>query len=227
MSLDPNLLLKAQRGDSHAQCCIGWACYNGHGVRKSFRQAAVWYRKSAKQGNRVAQYNLSLSYLDGQGVRKDPKLSFLLNLEAARSGHTLAELAAGWFYHGGRGVKCDLTKARKWYLKAAAKGDTGALFSLGQIEFDKKNFKEAARWFAKAAKKGHPRSNYYLGRMLLHGWGVRPDPFRARVCLKTAVKLGVGYANRLLRGKRLRRELVQETNVAVNCWRQGALLPAI
>jgi len=153
--------------------------------------------------------------------------SFRWNLEAAKAGDTDAELAAGWFYHNGRGIKRDLSKAKTWYLKAARKGETSAMFSLGQMAFDKKDFKEAARWLSKAARKDHPRSNYYLGRMLIHGWGVRPDPFRARRCLKTAASQGVAYAKRLLRGQRLKRDLVQENNAAVNRWRQDALLQAI
>jgi uncharacterized protein len=227
MSLDPDQLKNAQAGDAHAQCCLGWAYDKGIGVRKSFRWATYWYRKAAKKENCVAQYNLALCYLYGQGVRKSMLKSFRLNLEAAKAGYASAELAAGWFYHGGRSIRQDLSKAKAWYLKAAQKGETSAMFSLGQIAFDKKDFKEAAQWFSKAARRDHPRSNYYLGRMLIHGWGVGTDPFRARRCLKTAASLDVAYAKRLLRGQQLKRNLNQESNVAVNHWRQGALLPAI
>ncbi len=227
MSHSSAQLKNVQAGDPVGQCCLGWDYDNGIGVRKSFRRAAYWYRRAAKQGNRIAQYNLSLAYLKGEGVKKSTASSVRWNLEAAKAGDTDAELAAGWFYHGGRGIRQDLRKAKNWYLKAARKGETKAMFSLGQMEFDKKDFKEAARWFSKAVRKNHPRSNYYLGRMLLHGWGLEPDPFRARACLKTAVRLGVAYAKRLLRSKKFKRDLVQENNVAVNHWRQGALLPVI
>ena len=227
MSLNRDQLEKAQAGDPLAQCCVGWAYYHGEGVRKSFRQAVSWYRKAAKGGNRIAQYNLSLCYLDGEGVRKNLRTAFRWNQIAANAGHTHAEQMAGWYYYGGRGVKVDLAKARRWYLKAAAKGDLSAMFSLGQMAFDQKNFKEAARWFSKAGKKDHPRSNQYLGRMLIHGYGVPIDPFRARVCLKKAVAGGLGFANRLLNGRKLKRLLVKETNVAVNGWRRGSLLPEV
>jgi TPR repeat protein len=227
MSHSPAQLKNAQAGDPVGQCCLGWDYDNGIGVRKSFRRATYWYRRAAKQGNCIAQYNLSLAYLKGEGVKKSMVSSFRWNLEAAKAGYTDAELAAAWFYHNGKGIRQDLSKARTWYLKAARKGNTSAMFSLGQIAFDKKDFKEAVRWFSKAARKDHPRSNYYLGRMLVHGWGVRTDPFRAQRCLKTATGLGVAYAKRLLRSQKLKRDLVRENKVAVNHWRQGALLPAI
>lgn len=227
MSLSRDKLAKARAGDPFAQCCLGWAYYHGEGVRKSFRQAVYWYRKAAKGGNRIAQYNLSLCYLDGEGVRKNLRTAFHWNQIAAYAGHTGAEQMAGWHYHGGRGVKADLSKARQWYLKAAAKGNLSALFCLGQLAFDQKDFREASHWFSKAAKKDHPRSNLYLGRMFTYGYGVPLDPFRARVCLKKAAASGLGHAGRLLKGQRLKRLLVVETNVAVNRWRRGALLPEI
>lgn len=227
MSLHRDHLAKALAGDPLAQCCLGWAYYQGEGVRKSFRQAAFWYRKAAKGGNRIAQYNLSLCYLDGEGVRKSQRMAFRWNQIAANAGHTHAEQMAGWYYHGGRGVKVDLSEARTWYLKAAGKGDLSAIFGLGQMAFDQKDFKDAARWFSKAAKKDHPRSNQYLGRMLIHGYGVPVDPFRARVCLERAMAGGISHAKRLLNGKKFKQLLLKETNVAVNGWRRGSLLPEI
>ncbi len=221
------ILERAKLGDSQAQCELAWAYDSGKGVRKSFRSAAYWYRKSAKQDHPIAQYNLSLYYLLGQGVRKDLAKSFVWNRSAAESGDEDAQLAMGWFYHGGRGVKPDLNKAKTWYLKAARKGNTSAMFSLGQMAYDQKHFKEAIRWFSKASKLGHPRSNYYLGSILLYGKGIPSDPFRAKKCLEAAADTGVGYAKRLLNGGRLKRLLLRENNVAVNRWRKGALLPAI
>ena len=95
------------------------------------------------------------------------------------------------------------------------------MFSLGQIAYDQLNFKEAARWFLKASKIGHPRSDYYLGNMFLHGKGVSPDPFRAKISLEVAAKGGIGYARRLLNGRQLRRQLIRENAILINRWSQS------
>jgi TPR repeat protein len=40
----------------------------GRGVEKNSKQAAVWYRKAADQGDPRAQYDLGVMYEYGNGV---------------------------------------------------------------------------------------------------------------------------------------------------------------
>ena len=49
---------KAEAGDAEAQFEVGKAYDLGEGVEKDLAQAAVWYKKSASQGNMKAQNNL-------------------------------------------------------------------------------------------------------------------------------------------------------------------------
>ena len=45
----------AKAGDPHAQLRLGDAHYFGDGVPKDDRDAVIWYRKAAEQGNSTAQ----------------------------------------------------------------------------------------------------------------------------------------------------------------------------
>ena len=63
--------VKAEQGDSFAQVMLGEKYENGQGVRKDYKEAVKWYRKSAEQGYSKAQSNLGLMYANGQGVIQD------------------------------------------------------------------------------------------------------------------------------------------------------------
>ena len=68
-------LKKAEKGDSNAQCTIGYYYETGKGVTKNIYEAVRWYEKSANQGNAIALYNLGCCYFNGNGVKRDYKLA--------------------------------------------------------------------------------------------------------------------------------------------------------
>ena len=43
----------------------------GRGVTQDDREAVIWYRKAADQGDADAQYNLGIRYADGKGISQD------------------------------------------------------------------------------------------------------------------------------------------------------------
>ncbi len=65
-------LAKAEKGDVQAQYSLGMMYSNGNHVKKDYKEAAKWWRKSAEQGNASSQAFLALSYFRGEGVPKDP-----------------------------------------------------------------------------------------------------------------------------------------------------------
>jgi TPR repeat protein len=144
-------------------------------------------------------YNESLDYLDGKGVAQDEARAFALNAEAANGGHADAVLAMGWFYLNGVGVECDVERARKWYRDSARSGDTRAMFSLGQIAYDDRDFSEALVWFRRAADAGHDRSLYFIGRLYWRGHGVEQDKKEAMRYFHRAASGKVREAQRVLR----------------------------
>ncbi len=118
-----------------------------------------------------SDYYRSISLLDGKGVAVDFAGSFSLNLRAAERVHHDAVLAMGWFYLNGIGVEEDLVLARKWYRKSARSGEKKAMFSLGVVAVQLRDYAEAHRWFKRAANAGHHRSLCWLGKLHWHGHG--------------------------------------------------------
>jgi uncharacterized protein len=144
-------------------------------------------------------YNRSLESLTGQHAREDAQRSFILNSRAAESGMKDAVLAMGWFYLNGVGVEQDIEQARRWYRKSARQGDNRAMFSLGQIAYDGKDFSDAKVWFTRASDKGHARSLFWLGKLHWRGLGVPEDRKRAMTLFQKAGGSKVPEAQRVLR----------------------------
>ncbi len=144
-------------------------------------------------------YNESLDLLKGNGVAKDEKRAFAQNAEAAQGGHADAVLAMGWFYLNGVGVGRDVDRARKWYRESARRGEPKAMFSLGQIAYDEKDFSEALTWFTRASDAGHARSLYWLGKLYWRGHGVEQNKKQAMKYFHHAANNKVAEAQRVLR----------------------------
>lgn len=142
-------------------------------------------------------YNESLKYLDGQGARKGTAETFRLNVLAADEGMHDAVLAMGWFYRNGVGVDLDIEESKRWYRKSARQKDPRAMFSLGEIFYDERDYDEALIWFQRAIDAGHARS---LARHdVLERSGVQQDKVQARKLFTRAAERKVYEAQRLLR----------------------------
>ena len=50
----------AEQGNAFAQCNLGVAYANGHGVSQDFSEAVKWFRLAAEQGHAEARINLRL-----------------------------------------------------------------------------------------------------------------------------------------------------------------------
>ena len=59
-TFSPELVSKAEAGDSQAQCNLGWCYETGTGVEKDEKKAVRWYTKSAEQGVAGARTLLAL-----------------------------------------------------------------------------------------------------------------------------------------------------------------------
>ena len=74
----------------------------GQGMPQSFKEAAVWYRKAADQGDADAQFNLGVMYDKGRGVLQSDKEAAVWDRKAADQGHAgalfKASRLAQWGY---------------------------------------------------------------------------------------------------------------------------------
>lgn len=144
-------------------------------------------------------YNKSLNYLEGRGVAKHDGRSFALNVEAAHGGHAGTAFAMGWYYLNGVGVARDVERAKTWYRKSARRGETRAMFSIGQIAYNERDFSDALKWFGRASDAGHVRSLYWLGKLHWRGHGVEQDKKQAMRYFHRAASCKVREAQRVLR----------------------------
>ena len=70
-SYSTEMLKKAEAGNADEQHNLG-KCYEyGNGVISDYKEAVMWYRKSAGQGNADAQCDLGFCYDKGKGVAMD------------------------------------------------------------------------------------------------------------------------------------------------------------
>ena len=86
-----------------------------------------------------------------------------------------AVLAMGWFYLNGVGVEPNLEEAKRWYRKSARQGDSRAMFSLGQMAYDERDYADALLWFKRASDKDHDRSLFWIGKLSWRGLGIPID----------------------------------------------------
>ena len=144
-------------------------------------------------------YNESLALLEGREVQKDEQRAFEKNRAAAIEGHADATLAMGWFYINGVGVERSIADSITWYRRSARKGETRAMFSLGYIAYEQKDWVDALTWFRRAADAGHHRSLFWLGKLHWRGRAVVQNHSEAMRLIHLAAKKKVPDATRVLR----------------------------
>jgi hypothetical protein len=83
----------AERGDPEAQFDLGYLYYMAGkdpaivGMPQSYKLAAEWYVKAARQGHSRAQYNMAVLHLQGEGVERDPVEAYAWLLLSSANGH--------------------------------------------------------------------------------------------------------------------------------------------
>ena len=79
------LKILAKTGEPLSEFLLGEAFEKGIGTRKSYDEAARWYRLAADQNLAEAQYRLAFCYENGYGVDKDEGTAFKLRQFAANN----------------------------------------------------------------------------------------------------------------------------------------------
>lgn len=113
----------AEQGDNHSQFILGSLHEFGHGVRKDYNQAAIWYEKAAHNGHRIAQLMLAWMYKDGRGVDKNVQKTIFWLEKSAALGESRAYNGLASTYAEGKIVRKDLSKAKEYYGKSCDLGD--------------------------------------------------------------------------------------------------------
>ncbi len=160
----------AQTGNDQAETYLGIMYQHGFGTQQDLAQAAQWYNKAAKQGDKWA--------IDNLNAMGNPKLATSKNYSDYRkalqkgvdSGDPEAETATGvMYYYGLGGVKQNYNTARSWFEKAAKKGDADAMNYLGRMYYYEigveQNYQMAKQYLARSAKAGNVQARNLLKKM--------------------------------------------------------------
>jgi len=122
---------EAEKGGAVAQFILGFMYDEGQGIPQDYAEAAKWYRRAAKQGNKAAQHNLGL----------------MDHAETAKWYRRAAEpggVAAG----SNLGLADDHAGTAKWYRRSAEPGDAAAGSNLGLAD----DHAGTAKWYRRAAE---------------------------------------------------------------------------
>ena len=58
-------------GEVNSQYCLGCFCYEGRGMEKDLKEAAMWFDQAADQGHPAAKAFLGMLQVTGSGVDQD------------------------------------------------------------------------------------------------------------------------------------------------------------
>ncbi len=122
-ALSLSLLVAVASPDATALYRQGLAAYNGQGMPKDGRMAALLFRQSADLGYAPAQLAYGLMALSGQGGLSNNRAEAVAWVrKAAVQGLPEAQHSMGAAYFRGIGVKPDVVEACAWETRAS-RGD--------------------------------------------------------------------------------------------------------
>src|SRR5512141_1786203 len=126
---------QAEKGDADAQFILGYLYDEGKGVPQDYAEAAKWYGRAAKQGNKAARHNLGLINDQGQ-VSKDRAEMGKWHRRAVEPGKAAARSNSnlGLMDNHVRGVPKDNREMEKWHRGATEPGKAAARSNLGLID---------------------------------------------------------------------------------------------
>ena len=155
-----DLKIRSNAGERGATRQLAEMYYVGKdGVEQDFAEAARWYEKLAKQGDRRAQTTLGLMYARGYGVEKNLETARKWWTFAATQGDAGAQYNLGTLYFQGEGVTQNYAQAAEWYRKAANVGHVVSQVNLGMMYFEgmgiEKSMQWAYYWFRVASLQGN------------------------------------------------------------------------
>lgn len=126
-----DLLQKANKGNSIAQCNLATLYYEGEKIEQSYSKAFYWYKKAAQQGYAKAQFYLGLQYERAEGISYSLSDAIYWYKKALGNGYSDARCFLGNLYfieieNPEEVMKKIMTKEE--YKKYLKEDDTGKIF---------------------------------------------------------------------------------------------------
>jgi len=144
------------------------------------REAALWYRRAAEQGDAEGQFTLALWLWLGQNVDENRIEAVKWWQKAADQDRADAQFwLAGAYEAGEGGLTKDLAAAARLYRRSAEQGFDESQTSLGEMYAEgagvPRDDREAVAWLRKAADQHTASGQHYLAVMYAAGRGVPKD----------------------------------------------------
>lgn len=134
----------------------------------SNKKAVEIYRFLVGLNNAYAMNSLGYMHLDEKYFPYNPKTAFFWFSRAAMLGYDTALSNVGVMYYEGTLGKVNKKKAEECYRKAAGSSNIAAMFNLGVMCLENKNYEWAYYWFLKATELGDYNSYLNLVYMQTH-----------------------------------------------------------
>jgi TPR repeat protein len=184
--------MAARFGSSVAMHNLGVMYETGRGAAKDANEAASWYLRAAKAGNKTSMRYLGSFY---QAVEHlDYRAARLWHERAAELGNTDSMVDLGAMALYGRGGVQDYATSRRWFERAASGGNVLGLHNLGILHYNgqgvSRDMVAARGYFQKAAQRGSPHAMRQLASMYRHGQGVERRLATAVELYEKAAALG-------------------------------------
>jgi TPR repeat protein len=190
-------------GDPEAATLLGNLYAANDKLPPNFAEAAIWFRRAAEAGDPAAARALGLMCLNGAGTPRDPQEAahWLRIATDACDGRARLELASLILRGLADSDAEGKASAREWLERAAESRNFTAALNLGLCLLDgigvEKDERQAAQWLRRAAD-GVALGQYWYGRALVEGRGVRANAEAGRTWIARAAAVGVPEAEAAL-----------------------------
>ncbi len=153
-----SLRTAAAKGDPSAEFEVAARFAEGMGMAQDFKQALIWYQRSAQRGFAPAQYRLGTLFERGIGTKPDMPRAKVWYGRAAEQGHVKAMHNLAVLSAARDQSTPDYEVAVMWFLAAAEFGLTDSQFNLGVLHESglglPRNISQAYLWLSLAARSG-------------------------------------------------------------------------
>ena len=173
------------------------------------------------------QVSFSIALINGDSFAQQNKsIEYWLQITGENPSDALAWFNIGVLYEKGQGVPANHNKAQQFYTKSINLGYAPAMFNLGSIYAQKKDYSNAKFWWEKAATKNVPEAQYNLATLYEKGWGVKQDPEKAALWYQRAAETAMQkYLDLYKHSKEKLKEQSASTKTSISVFDQFNIIP--
>ena len=107
-------LKAAEFDETEAQFNLGYALYNGEGIKQDYPSDVMWFKRAASKQYPKAEYNLAFCYMYGKGVPCDYEKAQQLLIASANHGFADAQITLSECYENGILVEKNMEESKRW-----------------------------------------------------------------------------------------------------------------